>query len=91
MKYGNIYRVLASAKWSPVVKRARAEFDALKSAERRKTVRRKPPVQQRKADMPPCRKADICPDVMQRYCGGSGSGAVSQLGCYRSAARSAVA
>jgi len=63
----------------------------LKTTERRKIVRRKPPVQQRKADMPLCRKADICPDVIQRYCGGGGSGAVSQLGCYRRAAQSAVA
>jgi hypothetical protein len=71
---------------------AEAAWDAaLKTSERRKTVRAKRPVQHRKADMPLCRKADICPDVIQRYCGGGGSGAVSQLGCYRRAARSAVA
>jgi len=71
MKYGNIYRVLASAKWSPVVKRARAEFDALKSAERRKTVRRKPPVQQRKAKIKLCAKRGFCMEKdMEGVCHG---------------------
>jgi hypothetical protein len=57
MNYHNIYKVLSAAKHSPVVKRARGEFDALIAKERRKTVRPKRAVQQRKRAI-----ADMYPD-----------------------------
>ena len=66
---------------------------ALKSSESRPTVRAKRPAQQRKADKPLCGQFAKCKSHSEMaYCGGVGSGAVSQFGCYRKpAARSAVA
>jgi hypothetical protein len=64
----------------------------LELLESRPTVRRKPPVQQRKADMPICRKYAKCIwHGPNGYCGGNSSGKVLQLGCYSKLARSAVA
>ena len=59
--------------------------------EARPTVRRKPPVQQLKTDKPLCGLYRKCIESVPKYCGGKGSGNVSQLGCYKyPAARSVV-
>lgn len=72
-------------------KKIEKSFRRFENIEAGRTVRRKPPVQQRKGAIPPCVDRKTCGNFVKGPCGGMRNDRLSVYGCYRESDTAPVA